>query len=357
MGSAEERTPFPARAILWVLGNEAKAAALMGAALAAALGISMIFAPEEALALAPFVIAFAAAALLVGAPVAIDAVASGPEEAIRSAINATISSTQTFVASSVNSSLLTSSFDSIFPAVRDTLYQVHQTVVIPVANIVLAVFLLVALGKLLSSLGRSEAGVDAWQLAMVFIGYALAKTVIDASWELMVMAFELARQFITAITSSGFSSESFQASGVPENVKNWGVLLFMWIVSMLVWLVAVAVCTLSQIAMVVRSIQIYLYTCLAPIPLSTFASESSRSMATGFLKRYLALLLSGAVMALLFVMMSLTIGSIGMTATTPDSMEGVVKWSCEYIFSLVTFLAFGFGIAKSGSWARDLVGA
>ncbi|WP_124060571.1 hypothetical protein [Gordonibacter sp. Marseille-P4307] len=53
-----------------------------------------------------------------------------------------------------------------------------------------------------------------------------------------------------------------------------GFVLFMWIVIILVWVGAVAICTSSQVALVVRSIQICLYTYLAPIPSATIASDA-----------------------------------------------------------------------------------
>ena len=54
-----------------------------------------------------------------------------------------------------------------------------------------------------------------------------------------------------------------------------------------------------------RFFKIYMYTALAPIPLSTFAGEPSQSVGKAFLKSYGAVCLEGAVILLACVIFSL----------------------------------------------------
>ena len=109
--------------------------------------------------------------------------------------------------------------------------------------------------------------------------------------------------------------------------------------------------------LVVRSIQIYVYSAFASLPLAFFVSESGRSVATGFLKRYIAVLFSGAIMALLFMMMS-AIAATGGAATQPNfgDADGVLTYCLQMFMGLVPYMAYAFCLFKSGAWAREFVG-
>lgn len=343
-------------ALIWAVCNPRPVTFVFGILVVALVGVSLLTSPQPAHAVFPLIpILVGLVGLGVGA-IAIDQAATSVEQVLRDGINMCLSVSSSMLQSVVSSDLLTKSFDQIYPSVQPIIYTIHQTAVIPVANVVLAIFLIVGLGKVVQSMGRTESGVDLWQLIMVFVSYALAKAVIDASYELMILCFDLVRNLIKTVMEVGVASGAMTVHAVPKDVNNTGILVVMAVISVLSMLVTIAVCLLSQVVVIVRGIQIYVYTAFAALPLAFFTAESSRSMATGFLKRYIALLFSGAIMALLFIMFGLIIGNIGITSGSADTIEHAVKWICEMCFSLTSVVAFGWCIFKSGAWARDFVG-
>lgn len=328
--------------------------------LATVLSFTMLIShPESAEALPIIPIAIALGSL--GAIGAGTAISGGIDELIRNCLNAVIASTNGMLQSLSSADILTKHFDQLFAQIYPIIYEIHHQAVIPIANVVLIIFLLVGLGKVLQEMNRNETAVDFWALCWVFISYAFAKMLIDASFELMVLCYNIVLQLITNVATTAQAAGALGGITGTENligddIKNAGVLLCMLIVAIVAWGVTVLVCVGAQAALIVRAVQIYVYTAYAPIPLAFMVSESSRQMATGFIKKYLATLFAGAIMILLFVMMSAIVSSGGMTNITPTDDGGVVNWICQTSYSLVSIAAFGFCIFRSGTWARDFVG-
>ena len=322
--------------------------------LATVLSFTMLIShPESAEALPIIPIAIALGSL--------GAISGGIDELIRNCLNAVIAYTNGMLQSLSSADILTKHFDQLFAQIYPIIYEIHHQAVIPIANVVLIIFLLVGLGKVLQEMNRNETAVDFWALCWVFISYAFAKMLIDASFELMVLCYNIVLQLITNVATTAQAAGALGGITGTENligddIKNAGVLLCMLLVAIVSWIVTVFVCIGAQAALIVRAVQIYVYTAYAPIPLAFMVSESSRQMSTGFIKKYLATLFAGAIMILLFVMMSAIVSSGGMTNITPTDDGGVVNWICQTSYSLVSIVAFGFCIFRSGTGARDFVG-
>lgn len=258
--------------------------------------------------------------------------------------------------------MLTRNFDNLIPSIQPILYNIHQNAAIPIANIVLCIFLVVGLCKAISHMGQAETGINIMELLMVFCVFALVKSCIDSSFAWMKFGYDICRWLIVLTQRNANLSgdgSGTQISAIPDDMGNCGVLCAIIIVSVLMLIVAFIIVAIAQVTVIVRSIQIYVYTAFAALPLAFFVSESSRSIATGFLKRYVALLFSGAILVLLFCCMS-AINGISLTsfATSVDwhTAEGSTNAISNIFFSIIPYIAFAFCIVKSGAWAREFVG-
>ena len=99
-------------------------------------------------------------------------------------------------------------------------------------------------------------------------------------------------------------------------------------------------CWVINLILIGRLFEIIVYTVISPIPLATFAGESWHDSAKAFIKSYAAVCLQGLVVIVMFF--SQVAELLGGT----DSM-GIT----------ITALALALGVAKSGQWARQAVGA
>ncbi len=84
-----------------------------------------------------------------------------------------------------------------------------------------------------------------------------------------------------------------------------------------------------------RFFRLYLYTAIAPIPLSTFAGEPSQNVGKSFLKSYAAVCLEGAIIVLACIIFSVFAASP--PVVNPDAAAVTMVWSyvAELIFNML----------------------
>lgn len=319
----------------------------LAAAFAAVALLAMFLTPRhQAEALIPAIIGGVLAVW--GVTAGVDVITNGLEEMLRGAVNGMLGMANACIRSLTAPDALTVGYDQMFSGLSQMMYNVHHLAAVPIANIVLAIFLIVGLVKVVSHMGRTEMGVDTVALMSVFIVYAFLKAGIDSSYSLMILGFDISRMLISNVVAVGAGSmPDNPVNYLPDSIGNSGILIVCLIVSLLYLL----------ISLVVKAIQIYVYTAFASLPLAFFVSESGRSVATGFLKRYIAVLFSGAIMALLFMMMS-AIAATGGAATQPNfgDADGVLTYLLQMLMGVVPYGAYAFCLFKSGAWAREFVG-
>ena len=100
-------------------------------------------------------------------------------------------------------------------------------------------------------------------------------------------------------------------------------------------------------------IKLYMYTAIAPIPLSTFAGEPTQNVGKSFIKSYCAVLLEGAVIVLACIIFSLFASSP--PVVNPDAAAVTQVWS--YIGELVFNMLVLVGAVKmSDRIIREMMG-
>lgn len=118
--------------------------------------------------------------------------------------------------------------------------------------------------------------------------------------------------------------------------------LLKYIETMPTFLILMGACWVINLILIGRLFEIIVYTVISPIPLATFAGEGWHDSAKAFIKSYAAVCLQGLVVIVMFYAFSQVAALLGGT----DTM-GIT----------ITALALALGVAKSGQWARQAVGA
>ena len=102
-----------------------------------------------------------------------------------------------------------------------------------------------------------------------------------------------------------------------------------------------------------RFFRLYLYTAIAPVPLSTFAGEPSQNVGKSFIKSYAAVCLEGAIIVLGCIIFSLFAASP--PAVDPDAAAVSMVWS--YIGELVFNMLVLVGAVKMADRVvREMMG-
>ncbi|MHB1032992.1 MAG: hypothetical protein ACYC0X_35060, partial [Pirellulaceae bacterium] len=102
-----------------------------------------------------------------------------------------------------------------------------------------------------------------------------------------------------------------------------------------------------------RFFKLYLYTAIAPVPLSTFAGEPSQSVGKSFIKSYAAVCLEGAIIVLACIIFSLFATSP--PAVNPDATAVTQVWSYvgELIFNMLVLVG---AVKMADRVVREMMG-
>ncbi len=239
-------------------------------------------------------------------------------------------------------------------AIWSVMVDIHGTLQ-AVAYALLVLFFVVGVMKTCGSfaeLKRPEVGLR------LFIRFAIAKGVIAHGLELMLAFLNIVQGIIGKImTSSGFTGstnmilpqemvDAIEDCGFFESIPLWAITL---IGGLLVWVLSF-VMILSVYG---RFFKLYMYTAIAPVPLSTFAGEPTQSIGKSFLKSYATVCLEGAVIVLACIIFSVFASSPPEVDT--EAAAATMVWS--YIGELVFNMLILVGAVKlSDRVVRDMMG-
>ena len=170
----------------------------------------------------------------------------------------------------------------------------------------------------------------------LFIRFAIAKGVITYGLELMLALFDIVQGTISTImTSAGFGTpnQTTLPAEMVTTIESCGFFesIPLWAVTLIGGLFITVLSFIMIMTVYGRFFKLYMYTALAPIPLSTFAGEPSQNVGKSFIKSYCAVLLEGAVIVLACIIFSLFASTP--PVVNPDAAAVTQVWA--YIGELV----------------------
>lgn len=245
---------------------------------------------------------------------------------------------------------LTNDFESLFidSGAYGIVTGVHEVVINTIAYSALAIVYLVQTVRIAGRLDGAATMPGLREVIFLLIFFVAAKFVIDHSVEFCAAVYEGFTALIDQIP--GFDggsldfeeqlSESLAAIGEDDSLNAFAVLL----TALVTWLASFLAQLLGYAVVLARSLQIYVYTIVSPIPLCLLGADETRSYGLGFIKNYTALCFTGVIIALVSIMFPMILRSALATGTANPAT--VVALIGLYLFAL----------AKSGSWARDVFG-
>ena len=192
----------------------------------------------------------------------------------------------------------------------------------------------------------------------LFIRFAIAKGAITYGMELMLSLFNIVQGTISTIMSSaGFSSP--QQTTLPAEmittIEDCGFFesIPLWAVTLIGGLFITVMSFILIMTVYGRFFKLYMYTALAPIPLSTFAGEPSQNVGKSFIKSYCAVCLGGAVIVLSCIIFSLFASSP--PVVNPDAAAVTQVWSYvgELLFNMLVLVG---AVKMSDRIIREMMG-
>ena len=192
----------------------------------------------------------------------------------------------------------------------------------------------------------------------VFVRFALAKAAVTHGLELMNALFSIAQGLVSTIMSAaGFGSA--QTAVLPTEiitaVEDCGFFesIPLWAVTLIGGLLITVLSFVMIMTVYGRFFKLYLYTAIAPVPLSAFSGEPTQSIGISFIKSYTAVCMEGAIIVLGCIIFSLFAASP--PVVDPDTAAVSMVWS--YVGELVFNMLILVGTIKMADRVvREMMG-
>lgn len=192
----------------------------------------------------------------------------------------------------------------------------------------------------------------------LFIRFVLAKAVITYGLELM-LAFQSIIQGVisTIMNAAGFGQSAttilppeivtaIEDCGFFESIPLWAITLigglFVWVLSFIMILSVYG-----------RMFKIYMYTAIAPIPLSSFAGEPTQNVGKSFLKSYAGVCLEGAIIVLACIIFSVFASAPPTVDTSVAAATMVWDYLGEFIFNMLILVG---AVKMADRVVREMMG-
>lgn len=177
----------------------------------------------------------------------------------------------------------------------------------------------------------------------MFIRFILAKASISYGLELMMALFSIVQGIVSKIMATsglGGTSEMILPDSIIKAIEDSGFWesVPLWAVTLIGSLFITVLSFIMIMTVYGRFFKVYLYTAIAPVPLSSFAGEPSSSVGKSFIKSYAAVCLEGAIIVLGCIIFSLFASSPLVVDTTAAAVNQVWKYVGELIFNMLVLV-------------------
>ena len=193
----------------------------------------------------------------------------------------------------------------------------------------------------------------------VFVRFIIAKYLINNCLKLMVNFVTIVQSVISKIANSskiGTALEFSIPSKVQATFNSIGILdgaIPIWAVCFIAHIAFIIIGIVLLLTVYGRFFRIYMYTAIAPIPLSTLAGQPTENIAKSFLKSYAGVCMQGVVIVLACVIYTAYAASMPQMDTTVQPIQMVWKYVSEVIFNMLVLL----GLVKgSDRIIHDMMG-
>lgn len=176
--------------------------------------------------------------------------------------------------------------------------------------------------------------------AKLFIRFVLAKAVVGYGLDLMMALFRVVQGVIsTTMNTAGLAVQTAVTMPIEMEAAIRALTFWKsipaWAVSLIGSLVIIVLSFVMIMSVYGRFFKLYLYTAIAPIPLSAFAGEPSANIGKSFLKSYAAVCLEGAIIVLGCIIFSVFASSQPVVDVSASPVTMVWAYMGELIFNLL----------------------
>lgn len=192
----------------------------------------------------------------------------------------------------------------------------------------------------------------------LFLRFAIAKALVTYGMDLMLSIFKISQGMVSkvmAMANITNSTNTTLPTSMIETIESVSFLksVPLWAVTIIGGLIVTVLSFIMIMTVYGRFFKLYLYTALAPVPLSTFAGEPTQNIGKSFLKSYAAVCLEGVIIILSCIIFSLFASTPPVVDTDVAAVTQVWKYIGELIFNMLVLVGT---IKMSDRVVREMMG-
>ena len=192
----------------------------------------------------------------------------------------------------------------------------------------------------------------------IFIRFVLAKAVVTYGLELMMAVFNIVQGVVSTIMNAagfGGATQTVLPQEMVSAIEDVGFFdsIPLWAVTLIGGLFITVLSFVMIMSVYGRFFRLYLYTAIAPIPLSSFAGEPTQNVGKSFLKSYTAVCLEGAIVVLACIIFSLFATSPPVVDTSAAAITQVWSYIGEIAFNMLVLVG---AVKMSDRVVREMMG-
>lgn len=240
---------------------------------------------------------------------------------------------------------------SFSPGIFSMIRSVSETVIIPIAGLILTFIACYELIQLIIE-HNNLSNFETWIIFKWIFKTFVAVTLISNCFNIVMAVFDVCQSVISQSggiigASTSVSDEAIAAMEATLETYGVGTLLGIYLMSFVIQLTLWILSIVIFVIVYGRMIEIYLMTSLAPIPLSTFGSREQSQTGQNYLRSLFALGFQGFLILICVGIYAVLIQSISFTSDIVGSLWGVVGYTVLLVFTLF----------KTGGLARSVLNA
>lgn len=177
----------------------------------------------------------------------------------------------------------------------------------------------------------------------LFIRFGIAHTIVTYGLDLMLAIFKIVQGVTTTIMdSAGFGNSITTAlpSEMITAIESCGFFesIPLWAVTLIGGLLVTVLSFVMIMSVYGRFFKLYLYTAIAPIPLSSLAGEPTQNVGKTFIKSYVSVCMEGAIIVLGCIIFSLLASSPPAVDTSIPVVTQVWSYIGELVFNMLVLV-------------------
>ena len=240
---------------------------------------------------------------------------------------------------------------SFSPGIFSMIRSVSETVIIPIAGLILTFIACYELIQLIIE-HNNLSNFETWIIFKWIFKTFVAVTLISNCFNIVMAVFDICQSVISQSggiigASTSVSDEAIAAMEATLETYGVGTLLGIYLMSFVIQLTLWILSIVIFVIVYGRMIEVYLMTSLAPIPLSTFGNREQSQTGQNYLRSLFALGFQGFLIIICVGIYAVLIQSISFTSDIVGSLWGVVGYTVLLVFTLF----------KTGDLARSVLNA